>query len=416
MKKFISTCLLASMILLLIAGCSSKNEETTVRVWFGREDFIPGDRFERFHKDNPNIKVVFDVVPLEQAVQDYLRNYNAGNAPDMIQVFHDNIGTLAAQDSLLDMTSYIEDWKKNNSDSYNNILPQAWDMASFDGIPYGMAAHVGPYWHVYRKDIFEANNLNPPETWDEVIEYAKLLTDSEEEFYGYALVGGRAHPPWWMLSTFMSMGGEHTETGLPVIDSEAGIYLLNFYQQLQKDGSINPESISWSSGEMRGAFIGGNAAMAPIGDNIFPKVHEAMEYGGKWDATIQPYRPGAEAQRKNELWGWPMVVNKKTEHPEAIAKVLEYLIDTDIAKEVAYRYQPTTNKEVMQSEEYAEQKPWAPKFTEALSNTVIMPYHVRQAEVSNILVDAMQEALTNPDADASEMAARYQKLLNALDN
>jgi len=345
-----------------------------------------------------------------------LRNYKANNAPDIVQVFHDNIGTLVAQDSLYDMTTELENWKKEDAEGYDKILKQAWDMASFKGKPYGMAAHVAPYWHVHRTDLFKENNLSVPETWDDVIEAADILTDTSKEFYGYSIVGGRAHPPWWFLSIFKSMGGEHTATGLPMIDSEAGVYLLNFYQKLQKNGSLHPETISWSSGEMRGAFIGGNTAMIPEADNIYTKINEAMAYEDMWTATVQPYRPGAEADRKTALWGWPMVVNKKTSNPEAVKKVLQYMIDTDIVSEVAYRYQPTTNTEVTQSAEYVKRKPWAPKFTEELSKTIIMPYHIRQSEVSNILVDAFQEALQKPDADAAEMASRYQKLLNALDN
>lgn len=419
-KKSFGITLLLGLLLLFLAACSGGNDSSSatedgqkvVKIWFGREDFIPADNFEKFHEEHPDIKVEADVVPLEQAVSDFMRNHSANNAPDVVQVFHDNVGTMVSQGALMDISEQVQQWEQDEPETYNKILSQAWDIASWEDKVYGMGIHVGPYWHVYRKDWFEEENLEIPETYDELLDAARALDNEERE--GYALVGGREHPAWWLSSLFVSMGGEYSDTGLPQIDSEAGHYLIDFYQTLMEEELIDPSAISWSSGEMRGAFIGGNAAMAPIGDNIFPLIQEDLTYGEEWTAAPQPKRPG-QAENQHELWGWPMMVSSKTEHPEAVMEVLKYLSDSEIVSEVAQRYQPTTNSEVMQSEEYLEAKPWASDFEEAFANTIIMPSHVRQGEVMNILVDVQQEALQNTDRDPAEIAAEYQSQLDALD-
>ncbi|WP_138417889.1 ABC transporter substrate-binding protein [Aquibacillus sediminis] len=419
MKKACSVLLFIFVIGLLSAcgdseGSSSDADgQKVVEVWFGREDFIPEDNFEKFHEEHPDIKVEADVVPLEQAVSDFMRNHSAGNEPDIVQVFHDNVGTMVNQNALMDISEYVSQWEDNEPDTFNKILSQAWDIASWEDKVYGMGVHVGPYWHVYRKDLFEEAGLEIPETYDQLLDAARELDTDEHE--GYALVGGREHPAWWFSSLFVSMDGEYTDTGLPVIDSEAGHYLIEFYQTLMREELIDPSAISWSSGEMRGAFIGGNAAMAPIGDNIFPLIQEEMNYGEEWTAAPQPARPGV-GDNTHEIWGWPMMVSSNAEHPEAVMEVFKYLSDTEIVSEVAQRYQPTTNSEVMSSDEYQEAKPWAADFEEEFANTIIMPSHVKQGEVMNILIDIQQEALQNPDKNPADIAAEFQTELNALDN
>lgn len=413
--------LMLFLIISILTACSNSQGSSSetddgkkvVQIWFGREDFIPADNFKRFHEEHPDIKVEADVVPLEQAVSDFMRNHSAGNEPDIVQVFHDNVGAMVSQNTLMDISKYVKQWEENDPETFNKILSQAWDIASWEDKVYGMGIHVGPYWHVYRKDWFEQEGLEIPKTYDELLVAARVLDSEEHE--GYALVGGREHPAWWFSSLFVSMGGEYTDTGLPIIDSDAGHYLINFYQTLMREELIDPSAISWSSGEMRGAFIGGNAAMAPIGDNIFPLIQEEMTYGEEWTAAPQPARPGAEDKNIHEIWGWPMMVSSNAEHPEAVMEVLKYLSDTEIVSEVAQRYQPTTNSEVMSSEAYKEAKPWAADFKEEFANTIIMPSHIKQGEVMNILIDIQQEALQNPDRDPADIAAEYQPKLDALD-
>ncbi|WP_147803723.1 ABC transporter substrate-binding protein [Alkalicoccus halolimnae] len=394
-------------------GGGEDGEETVVRVWFGREDFIPADNFEQFHEDNPDIRVETDVVPLEQAVSDFMRNHSAGNDPDIVQVFHDNVGTMVSQGTLMEMDEYIAQWQEEDPESFDKILDQAWDIAGWEDTSYGMGIHVGPYWHVYRQDWFEEENLEIPENYDQLLDAARTLDNDERD--GYAIVGGREHPAWWLSTLFVSMGGEYSDSGLPQLDTEAGHYLIEFYQTLMAEELIDPSAISWSSGEMRGAFIGGNAAMAPIGDNIFPLIQEEMEYGEEWTAAPQPARPGMEGENEHELWGWPMMVSSNTEHPEEVMEVFKYLSDSEIVSEVANRYQPTTNQEVMSSDEYQEAKPWAADFEEAFAEAIIMPSHINQGEVHQILLDVMQEALQNPERDAEEIAQEFQPELDALD-
>ncbi|WP_170287539.1 ABC transporter substrate-binding protein [Aquibacillus halophilus] len=387
-------------------------EEIELTLWFGREDFIPDDAFEQFEAENPNIKITTDVIPLENATEEFIRASKADNQPDIVQVPSDRTKILAEQQLLLDMTDHLAQWKQENSDSYDAMVPLAWDMASNEGTPYGVTVHAGPFWYVYNKNLFEeAGYSEAPKTWDEVLEIGEAISDGEN--IGFSVIGSRAHDPVWFLSTFMSMGGQF-EDGVPQLNSDAGEYILNFYQQLAGKDITDKNAIAWEADNMRAAFITGEAGQAMIGDNIFPTIQEAMSYNEDWGASPPPVRPGGESDAAYMALGWPYLVSNKTEHPEAVLKALQYLSSTEIVKDVALRYQPTTNVEVLSHPEYLEAKPWAADFEEAFAQLVELPSHERQSNIYEVLLDAMQEAIQNPDSDAKEMAEKYQEQIDQI--
>lgn len=380
-------------------------------MWFGRENFIPGDQFEAFHEMYPNIRVTTDVIPLEQSVADFLRAVQAGQAPDLVQVPADGLPPLAVQGAVMDVSDLLAQWEEEDPETYNNLAPAAFSMATWEGTPYGVALHIGPFWYTYRLDWFEEAGIEVPQTWDEVLEAGRQLRTDDR--IGFSIIGSRAHDPVWMLSLFMAMGGQW-ENGVPQLDSEAGEYLLSFYQTLMRDNIADPDTLAWDSGAMRAAFINGTAAQALIGDNIYPTVNESLEYGTEWAGGPLPARPGGEDENRTMTLGWPYLISATTEHPYEASLVLRYLAQPEIVGEVAQRYQPTTVLPVLNSESYVAAKPWAPDFEQAFAELVPLPSHPRQPQIYQILLDAMQDALQNPDADPAELAARYQAEIDDL--
>jgi multiple sugar transport system substrate-binding protein len=396
----------------LLLGSVQAQQPVEITMWFGRQNFIPADAFETFHQENPDIRVRTDVIPLEQAVADVLRTARAGQAPDIVQVPADGVPPLALQGALYDVAPLLAQWQAEDPASYANLAQAAFDLATYQGNVYGVALHYGPYWFTYRIDWFEEAGIpHPPANWDDVLAAGRALRTGAR--IGFSVIGSRAHDPVWFLATFMAMGGQWQD-GIPQIDSDAGRYLLGFYQTLIRDDIAHPETLAWTSGEMRAAFIGGNAAQAMIGDNIYPTLNESLAYGTQWAGAVPPVRPGGEAEGRTMALGWPYLVTAGTEHPEAVLKVLQYLARPEIVAEVAMRYQPTTVLPVMTDAAYVEAKPWAPDFAAPFADLVPLPSHPRQPQIYQILLDAMQDALQNPNADAAAMAARYQAQLDEL--
>ncbi len=388
----------------------------TLRLWFGRDQFIPDDAFASFRAEYPNITLEIDTIPLEQAAADFIRTYNAGAAPDLVQIEAGTIGILSERGMLLDIAPIVDTWRAEDPDLYNAMAPITWQMAEYNGTQHGMALHHGPYWFTYRNDVLEEIGAAVPTNWGEVLEVGRLVRQKRPDMYGYVLRASSAQVPVWAIGRFSAMGGEFDETGVMQIDSEVGYEWLKFHQTLMRDDISHPETLSWGSGEFRAAFISGQGAMASVGMNIYPEIQESLEYGTQWEVSTAPMPlTGHEENARHIAGGWPYWVSSATKHPYEMGLVLRYLADFDQSLSVAKRYQPVTNTLVMASPDYLTVAPWAPKIMEQWADIEPRPSHFNQVGMFPIIQDAHQWAIANPNAtdeEVREYAAQIQTRLN----
>ncbi len=390
------------------------DEEVEITIWFGREDFIPDDAFAEFMAEYPHITVKTDVVPLEQIPTNFIRQYEAGDAPDIIQPEAGATPSLALRGMLYDVTPILEEWESSDPDLYGAMSQTAWDLASDDGTPYGMTLFHGVDWNLYRTDVLDDLGLEVPTTWDEVLDAAEVISD-ETDMYGYGLDGARTRTPDRDKGVFAQMGGQWVD-GVMQLDSEAGHYWLNFYQELVLRDAIDPATIALEWPDYIQNFAEGEHAMGVMSRNVFlDNVEPLIAYGEEWSVNPSPYvRPGAEAEARYLTRGWPYLVSSATEYPYEAGLVLRYLAEDQQALSVALRYQPASNTRVMASDEYFQQNPWGEDLVAPWSELEARPSHPNNAAMDSVIRDAIQEALNNPTADVAEVAQRYQEELDAL--
>jgi multiple sugar transport system substrate-binding protein len=394
---------------------SPSDEDVTIEIWFGRDDFQPDDAFDSFMEEHPNITVESDTIPLEQAAADFVRQHEAGDAPDIFQLEFSQIGILSRRDMAMDIQPILDTWQEENPELYDDLAPITWEMATWEGTPHGLALHHGPYWHVYRSDVLEEIGADEPETWDDVLEVGRQVVE-ETDMRGYAMHAGSGEFPMWAIGVFGQMGGQF-EDDVMQIDSEAGHAWLEFYQELSRDGIVHPDTVAWLSGDSRAAFIGGQGAQIGEGMNLFPEFQDSLEYTEEWAVRAEPVaREGAEDEARHLSGGWPYFVNSDTEHPYEVGLVLQYLADFDQALSVAVRYQPVSNVAVMSSDEYQEGNPWAEELIDVWEDLEPRPAHVNEIAMLDVIQDANQWALENPDAtdEVPDRAAEWQQQLDEL--
>lgn len=327
---------------------------------------------------------------------------------------YSNIAALSIRGMLYDTTAMQADWKQADPDLYNAMAPMAWEMASHDGKPHGLALYQGVFWNVYRTDQLAKAGVKVPETWEDVLNVAKTVKD-KTGLWAFGINGSRDQTPEWDKQLFAQMGGEWKD-GVMQIDSEAGHYWLNWYQRAVKMGVISPDSVAYTWSDLIRNFAQDKTAMAQISSNVYTKdVVPELTYGTQFDVKPKPItRPGGEAQARYISSGWPFLVSSQTKHPYEAGLLLRYLADDEQAKSVSIRYQPTTNTRVMTSPDYLKKNPWEAKLVDTWKKVELRPFHAAQSQMNGVIRDAMQEALANPDANVAEMAKKYQKALDDL--
>lgn len=97
-----------------------------------------------------------------------------GTSPyDIVQMANGSIATIGGQGWLLPLNDLVEKYRE----TYNlDDIPQsAWDAATFDGKILGVPVASNTLHMMYRTDLFEKYNIEPPTNYDEVIAACNTL-------------------------------------------------------------------------------------------------------------------------------------------------------------------------------------------------------------------------------------------------
>ena len=415
-RRLLGATLLGAIVTGTVSVGLAQAQERSLKVWFGRDNFIPEDKFTAFKAEYPDINVEFETIRLEDVSAQLILAMRSGNAPDIVQIHARDVAQLAQGGVVKDFSHMIEEWKQRFPETYNQLAPLAWEGASdFDGNIYGVALYAQSIYLTYRTDwLDEAGIAYPLETTDRVLEAAKAISTLPDggERFGFSLLGC-CNSPSWELPLFLAMGGE-VINGVPQIDSEVGIVWIEFYQELMRSQASHPDTPSWDSGQMRAAFIGERAGIMNEGEHIYVEVHKQLPYEeGKWAFERLPTRPGQTEPHVQSGFAFPFIVTTANEDEEAALLALEYLSRPEFAKQVAVRYQPSTNTAVSEDAEYLAAKPWAKDIVALSSNLVSLPTHpTRTIQIWDALKDLRDRTVAEPDADAAEMAAQAQIEMN----
>lgn len=153
-------------------GCAPAGEAVTLEF----TSWIPGieEVVELWNDENPDIQVKVQTGPNGNGgtYKNFFNQLAAGDAPDLGQIEYDALPNFVVQDGLVDISA-CEDVVKAES----QFVPWTWGQVTLGGgdAVYGVPQDSGPMALFYRKDLFEANGIAVPTTWDEYKEAAKAV-------------------------------------------------------------------------------------------------------------------------------------------------------------------------------------------------------------------------------------------------
>jgi multiple sugar transport system substrate-binding protein len=155
------------------------------------------------------------------------------------------VGFLAPLDSLIDWAT-LEDF-----------MPLLLQMASVEGLLYGLPRNIDVRLLHYRKDLI----TTPPATWNELLELARAH-NSPPDCYGFVFPGRESG----LFGTFFElaeMAGAHLfpESLVPDIENDGGRWALGLLRTLYAEGLVPPEIPEWHFDKVHECFRRGQAAM-----------------------------------------------------------------------------------------------------------------------------------------------------------
>lgn len=213
-----------------------------------------------FEAQNPDIKVAMEYLGYDYMHEKIVTGMRA-SPPAYDAVMIDVIwpDEFIKAGYLLDVTDRV------TPEMRAGIFPASWNGVTRNGKVYGMPWLMDVKYFMYNKDMLQKAGFNePPKTWEELVEQAKVLKEK----------GIAEFPIDWSWNQkegvtcdfavllFGNGGSFVDDAGKPAFNNEKGVEVLTWMKQTIDDGLTNPASISSDEMVVEADFLAGKSAFA----------------------------------------------------------------------------------------------------------------------------------------------------------
>lgn len=315
---------------LLLLACGAALAQTELRMtWYddGSESQVMRDLLDRFEEANPDVVVTMDIVPYSSGIlQSLPLQLASGQGPDLARVT--DLGGLS--EFFLDLRPLLEDpayWEEN----FGPFLD--WMRAEgSDAIPGFMTqlTVTGPY---INETLFQQAGIEVPTgdtSWQEWAEVTREVAEATGTPYAMAMdrTGHRLAGP------AISQGAQYFgEDGSPQIDDEGFRRMAELMVDWHEDGTMIPDVWIGSSGSYVAGneqFVNGQVVLYMSGSWQIGQFSELIGDAFDWAAVPNPCGPAACTGMPG---GAALVGIAATDHPEEVARVMEFLAQEEILEE-----------------------------------------------------------------------------------
>jgi multiple sugar transport system substrate-binding protein len=315
-------------------GDASDDGSVTIRFsWWGNEDRakITNQAVDAFEKANPGITVETESIDFNSYFDRLATSVAAGDEPDVITMGGAYPREYADRGVLLDLEQVSGDLDLSKLDK------SALANGSFDDTQYGVPTGVNTYGLIANPAIFEAAGVAMPNddtwSWDDYVRIAREISaNSPEGTFGSV---DPTSPDTLDLYANQKTGdGLYSEGGGLAIEKDTVRDWFDMTTELMESGATPPASVT--------AELSGQPAPE---QTLLGQGKAAMMFG--WSNLITAYReasgaelallraPGETTDEGTGMWlqaSQLYTISKRSEHPEAAAKLIDFLIsDTGAA-------------------------------------------------------------------------------------
>ncbi len=329
--------LLVALVLPIIASSGEAKAQDPVELritWYddGIEGTVLRDLLDRFEAENPDIKVVIDTVPYAAGIQENLPvQLEAGEGPDIARVT--NLGGLSQY--YLDLRPYLSDpayWEENFGPYLAWLRPEG-DTEGIYGIQNQLTI-TGPY---INRTLFEQAGVEVPSdtsdevTWEQWAEAARQVAEAVGPGVTAMAMDRSGHrfagPAVSLGATFFD------EEGYPALLEDEGFrQMAELFVGWNQDGTMLYDVWAGATGYAapNEEFANAQVVFYMSGSWQVPQFANTIGDAFTWEVVPNPCGPGGCTGMPG---GAATVAINTTEHPEEVARVMEYLASEEVLRE-----------------------------------------------------------------------------------
>lgn len=323
MKRSLSI-LLTFALMLGVCIATATAEPVTLELWhYFQTDYENSDGtifqrdIDRFNESQDKIHVNYTFVGREDLLKQYTMGALSGELPDLGMIDNPDMASYIKMGVFADITDQLNEWGE-----LDQFFEGPLNSCIQDGRIYGLPHNSNALALFYDKDILEAAGQKVPETWSELREVAKAVTDPSVGRYGLGISAVKNEEgcfqfmPW-----FLSAGGKLEE-----LNGEGCVKALGFLNDMIKDGSMAKDVINWTQGDCNNQFVSGGVAMQINGPWQVNTIRE-LAPDKSWGVALIPMADGG--QRASVLGGENFGVTTACEHVDEAVEFLTWLMSKE---------------------------------------------------------------------------------------
>jgi len=379
-RKLFVLALVTMLLGAMVPGASFAQDEQMIRYFnFSSDPDHVEDLqaiVDAFEAENPTIKVEVSSAPYADYFTLLQADFAGGDPPDVFELNYENFVSYAANDVLLDVSSYV------SADA--PYYPRALAAFQYDGKQLALPETFSTVLLFYNKDLFDQAGIEYPTaewTWDDAMEAAKAIRALGDDIWGiYSPIQFWEFYKKAAQNNCAFFNEDMTESTINSPECVAALEtMVSFVTE-----DVMPDEIELGGVANEELFAQGKLGMVVIGTWMFAAFQEVPF---AWDIQLEP----GMAQKGHHFFSNGVAVAKDTEYPEAAAAFAQFLTASETAATVrvdtGWELPALDQPEYFQS--YLEQTPPDNREAvfQALESPVVPPVIERQTE--------MQDALTS---------------------
>lgn len=377
-------------------------EDVKITVWSLDRDIQPAPNLiKEFNELKNGITVEYRQIQFDDVVSEAMRAFSTGQAPDIIAVDNPEHALFSSRGAFLDLTDRI---KASSVVKPENYFPGPLKSVMWDDKYYGIPKATNTIALYYNKDMFKAAGLDPnspPETWDQLVDYARKLTDPSKNVYGLAFSAKANEEGTFQFLPWAQMAGG----GYEKINTPGAVKALEIWKTIIDEKLASPDTLTRGQWDSTGTFNSGNAAMAISGPWELDRMLEEAKFD--WGVGLLPV-PDKGAQRSSAMGDFNWAIFANTQHPDEAFKVLEYFVSQDDKMFEKYGQLPARSDITIPATGKKLKDEALKVFLEQLKYAQPRGPHPAWPKISKAIQDAIQAALTGQMSakDALDQAAQ----------
>jgi multiple sugar transport system substrate-binding protein len=261
-----------------------------------------------------------------QQIPKLVASLEAGNPPDVFRQGQSQAALYRAQGHLIEVTDIVEKMQQVPGGLFDANL----NTAMYKGKAYSVPHSISPIPLVARMDILEAAKIEPPKTYDELIEVSNKLK-KPPKLLGYGMcLGLHTDTEGNMMDAIWAYGGKLVEADdkTVALNSPGTVQAVKMIADMYNKHKIIPKgSISWDNQGNNKAYQSRQVVFVINASSIYAYLSESDKE--LYDVTGMLPAPGGPAGPSDRVATGEWMLFKHNPYPEIAKGYVQYSMEPE---------------------------------------------------------------------------------------